>query len=230
VERRRREPPVSCGDRRSSTLRADALDAAAGTTSDRSHTASAARVAWRSAPGDADVMLVRPLALAIAAGACGQVAHEPVDGAPTDQTNEIPTTYKAHLGQVMPVMFGGSPFCTYTITLEQLDVELAIVPSGRATSGKVQALNVEGVVQPCGEMPIPPKIATYTLASATPQPGGVKLTFQGASDNVPNVSLVANLSAVGSAYTAMLGFHRIDQPTQPVLEWSVVTTVTLTPP
>jgi hypothetical protein len=65
------------------------------------------------------------------------------------------------------------------------------------------------------------------LTSATPASGGTMLAFQGAAGNVPTVSLSALLTGSGTAYTAMLSFHRIDQA--PPLDWSVTATLSLAP-
>jgi hypothetical protein len=150
-----------------------------------------------------------------------------IDGRPADSSG--PTTYKAHLGQTDPVMFGGGPkgFCIYTITLQAVDFELVLLPSGLVSSGKVQDLNVEEKEPSCPNETIPPTVAHYTFASASPTPGGMTLSFDSAVQNNPSVSLLVDLSSSSGIYTAKLTFHRIDQPADPELEWTVVTTVTL---
>lgn len=164
-------------------------------------------------------MIPRCLIAVMLTGACGTVARDPIDG------NGTPLTYKGTLDQTPPVTFGGAPYCMYTITLKQLDVELAIVPPSQVITGRVQDLNVEAIVPPCPNGSIPPMIATYTLASAMPSQSGTTLTFQGATSNVPAVSLVIELSSAGEAYQARLGFHRSDAV--PPLDWSVVATIPL---
>ena len=173
-------------------------------------------------------MYGRVLGLALFAGACGSVARDASDAAVGDgQGGGTPVTYKGTLDATMPAPFGGGTFCNYTITLKQLAVELGILPSKQAMTGRVQALNVEASVPPCTFLPAPPSIANYTLASSKPSAAGATLTFQGAAANTPAVDLVIELSGVGSAYQARLGFHRTDQ--QPPLDWSVLTTVPLSP-
>jgi hypothetical protein len=125
------------------------------------------------------------------------------------------------------VAFGGAPYCNYTITLKQLEVDLGILASGQVSTGRVQALNVEGTDANCPYMPIPPTIANYTLQSATPNGNATKLTFQGDPGNVPAASLVVNLSRSGSTYSAMLTFHRVDQPAP--FDWTVNATVAVSP-
>jgi hypothetical protein len=171
------------------------------------------------------VMIRTGLVIAVFASACGTVASEPKDGA----VNETPIMYKATMDQTPATPFGGAPYCSYTITLKQLDVELGILPSSKqVTTGRVQDLNVEAVVPPCQYGPTPPSIATYTLASATrSMNGGTTLTFQGDPANAPVVSLGGELTSAGSVYQAQLGFQRTDEPSP--LNWSVLVTVTLSP-
>src|SRR5262245_8418731 len=180
-------------------------------------------------------MILKWFCIALCTAACGSVARQPpvdgqtadapVDAAIIDATPARP--YKGTLDQTPPVQFGGTPYCKYTITLKQIAVEIAILPGGQVTSGRVQALNVEAVVVsttpncPATTPVIPANVATYTFQSAKPSSGGMQLTFKGASTNNPGVDLTVDLATVGTAVQARLGFHRYDQP--PPLDWSVVT-------
>ena len=168
-------------------------------------------------------MIRSGLAIAVLTGACGTVGSEP--------GNETPITYKATLDQTPATPFGGSGYCSYTIVLKQLDVELGILPSSKqVTTGRVQDLNVEAVVPttpPCPYGPADPSIATYTFASAMPSASDTTLTFQGTPANAPMVSLGIELTSAGSVYQARLGFQRTDVPSP--LNWSVLTTVTRSP-
>jgi hypothetical protein len=141
-----------------------------------------------------------------------------------------PTTYRGAVSQTMPpVMFGGgpAPACTYTATLKQLDVQLGILPSGKVTSGQVQALYVEGVVTTCMYAPADPSIMNYTFASAAPSANGMTLSFQEKAGDHPGSSLAVALSSSGATYQAQLTFHRTDLG--PPLTWTIVTTTTLMP-
>jgi hypothetical protein len=172
-------------------------------------------------------MTPRILAVALVAGACGEVTSGPPgDGSPPDGNS-----YKGTMSQTQPVMFGGGPknFCKYTITLKQLEIDLAILPSKQVSSGRVQDLNVETTDASCPNAVIPANIASYTLVSSTPLGGGESLVFQGGPNNAPAASLVATLAPAGSGYTATLTFHRTDTP-EAVLAWTVTATITLSPP
>ncbi len=88
----------------------------------------------------------------VALAACGSVnGGMPPDAAPAVDAPDMtpPTTYHAMLAQTDPVAFGGGGFCNYTITLKQLDVAIAIQPSGHVSSATVQDLNVEGTDAMC---------------------------------------------------------------------------------
>ena len=135
------------------------------------------------------------------------------------------------MDEVPAVTFGGAPYCTYKITLKQLQVEIGILPSGQIATGHVQDLNVESVVPstnpvcPPDYEVIPPNIASYTFQSASSTGSAMTLTFTGGPSNMPPADLTVELSSVGSAYQAKLGFHRSN--TAPPLDWSVIATVSL---
>lgn len=187
-------------------------------------------------------MSARILAIALCASACGQVASRPGIDAATGQT-DAPTghvdgavppdgamvvAHRGTLAQTQPSTFGGAPFCDYTETLKQLQIDLDLLPSGQAVSGHLQALNVEGNdPTKCTNGVIPATIASYNLESAVPNGTAFKLTFRGVAGNNPTVSLVGNLTRTGATYSAMLTFHRTDQPAP--LDWTVVTTLSLSP-
>lgn len=165
----------------------------------------------------------------VALAACGSVNGKVTPDASTADAADMsqPTTYHAMLDHTDAVPFGGTPYCNYTITLEQLDVAIAIQASGRVSSATVQDLNVEGTLMMCPYPPSPPSIANYSLESSKPVSGGTELTFKGAAANAPAVALTAVLQPTGSIYSAHLGFMRTDQVS--TLNWSVAVTLTLAP-
>jgi hypothetical protein len=176
------------------------------------------------------ILLAAPLA-----GACGKVAERPPPDAAVDAPPDgpPPRTYKGMLAATTPSRFGGAPYCTYTQTLRDITVELGILPGGQVVSGRAQNLNVEAVVVstnpdcPADFPVIPPNIGMYTFQSARPSQNGMTLTFRGAASNNPSVDLAIDLTTVGSAVQARMGFHRNDQPAP--LDWSVIATLSLSP-
>jgi hypothetical protein len=167
-------------------------------------------------------MLLRCLALSCLA-ACGQVAKQPGPDAGIDAGIDaaMATPYTGMLSQTTPVMFGGTPYCNYTITLKQIAIDLDILPNGRASSGHVQALNVEATDATCPNPVFPPTIANYTLSSSSTGASGTTLMFEGATGNAPMASLVGSLTPSGGQYATVLTFPRTDQMAP--LAWTVQT-------
>jgi hypothetical protein len=170
-------------------------------------------------------------AVALCAAACGAVDQSTVDSGIDGPPTGTPRSFRGTTDELTPVTFGGSPYCTYHITLKQLQVDIGISPSGQVASGHVQALNVESVVPstvpncPPDYEVIAPNIAMYTLQSASTSGGTVTLTFQGATANNPPADLTLELTSIGSAYQAKLGFHRTN--VDPPLDWSIIAIVSL---
>jgi hypothetical protein len=156
----------------------------------------------------------------------GQVTADatPVDAPAT----EASTVYHGTLDQTAPVDFGGGSFCTYSITLTSLAVDVTVRPTGEVTAASVQNLNVEGIVGTCPFTPSPPSIAKYTLASAKPIPNGATLELDGDPANAPKVALTIDMIASGVHQAVTATFHRTDQAT--VLNWSVTAQLTLAAP
>lgn len=168
----------------------------------------------------------------VAVSGCGQVTAPPDAAIVPDADLTPAVTYRATLDKTPAVRFGGVVYCLYSITLKQLDVTVAIRPSGEVTSATVQDLNFEEVVPvspPCPNPPAPATIANYSLDSATRGTGGTtRLTFKGAATNAPTVALVGDLTSVGTVNELKLGFMRTDQQ-EAELAWSVLVTLPLRP-
>jgi hypothetical protein len=188
---------------------------------------------WSRRAEDRGVEL-RYLVLVAAAG-CGNLLgitdlDGPVDAAAVPQVDAaVPLTWTGLQMQTMPSTFGGTPYCMYTITLDELELDLDLLPDGTPTSGHVQDVNVEAVVVsttpdcPSTTGVIPPNTATYTLQPATSK---THLTFAGATTNDPLADLIVDLTPLDAGtLDAQLTFHRSDQ--MPPLDWTVITTITL---
>jgi hypothetical protein len=173
-------------------------------------------------------MSYRHLAIAVACSACGTVHDQPTDAAadaPAD--GPVALTYHATVPASMTVPFGGTPECSYTVTLRQTDVQLAILPSGKVTGGQVQTLYDEAITSTCGHPPANPTISNYTFATATTTASGMTLTFQEKPGDKPGASLTIGLTAAGANYQAQLTFHRTDL--SGTLAWIVVISTTIIP-
>jgi hypothetical protein len=168
------------------------------------------------------------MAVAVAgACGCGSVDPPPADAAITVDA-EPTTAYRGHLDHTEPLAFGPPIFCSYVMTLKQLDVEVAITAGGRVASAHVQNLNFEELAMPCGDTgTIAPNVATYELDLATQSTTGIGLTFTAGRSNEPTVTLAANLTRAGAGYTAALMFHRFGQAA--ALNWTIQASVDLAP-
>src|SRR4051812_50212076 len=105
--------------------------------------------------------------------ACGNVSNPAVDGAVAGEDAPAPpVSYTGKLDKTPIVTFGGGappPTCTYTMSLQDLTVDLGIRPTGEVVTGRIQNVNVEGLVAACMYSPAGPRGAGYMLP--TPDPG-----------------------------------------------------------
>jgi hypothetical protein len=169
------------------------------------------------------------VAIVLASCSPSSGAQVPADATSVDAPDTQPSTiYHGTLDQTAPVDFGGGMFCTYSITLTSLAIDVTVRPSGEVTAAAVQNLNVEGIVGTCPFTPSPPSIAKYTLASAKPIPNGATLELDGDPANAPKVTLTIDMIASGVHQTVTATFHRTDQTAE--LNWSVTAQLTLAAP
>lgn len=173
-------------------------------------------------------MSLRFIALTVLASGCGEVQRMegPVDAvAGSEQLAPVP--YTARVEKTPDVTFGGPgpAFCVYTMSLEQLTVELSIRSTGEVVGGRVQNLNVEGQVAVCDQPPNRAVTAIYDFELSSPTDAGANIMFKGADANETKVSLSAAVSRNGNGYNAALTFHRIDLG--PPFDWTVVVTAPL---
>lgn len=157
------------------------------------------------------------------AAGCGQVP-----GATPDAGLDAPpgsTVYRGTLAATGASPFGGSSHCNYTMTLRDLEAELALSTTGAIVGGSAQAISVEATVQPCPYMPIPPRLLKFTFGSATPIGGAIMVVFNGVATNDPKASLTMTVTPSGGALGAMTRWTRTDQPAP--LDWSVTANLSL---
>lgn len=148
----------------------------------------------------------------------------PVDAAVVEASAGA-TTYKGKLDATKAVKFGGDPFCEYTMTLKDIEIEVAALESGEVIGAAVKDLAVEATVPPCPHPPMDPSMQRFALTTVTKTASGATLAFEGAKTNQPVTSLVIDLTQVGVTYEASAGWKRTDQT--PPLDWEVRTKLTL---
>ncbi|MFT3695523.1 MAG: hypothetical protein QM831_20475 [Kofleriaceae bacterium] len=148
--------------------------------------------------------------------------------APGDDTHGVDAsssdaTYHGTLAMSKTVQFGGTPYCTYSITLKSLQLDVESAAGGEITSAMMQNLNIEAIVGTCQYTPTPPTAAKYTLDTSKPITNGTELTFKGDSGNATGVALTIDLVPAATGFTANATFHRTDQVD--LLDWTVMTSL-----
>src|SRR4051812_35946371 len=163
--------------------------------------------------------------------ACGAVKGDapPIDGAVSgDDAPAPPVSYTGKLDKTPIVTFGGGappPTCTYTMSLQDLTVDLGIRPTGEVVTGRIQNVNVEGLVAACMYSPAGPVVAGYMLDTAIPSAGSVALSFKNDPTNATKVALSATVAPNPGGYAIMMTFQRTDQVA--LLDWKVVASLSL---
>jgi hypothetical protein len=135
------------------------------------------------------------------------------------------TTFKGKLDATTPVKFGGDPYCEYTMTFDNVEIEIAMLESGEVIGAQVKNHAVEVALPPCPHPPMAPSSQWFSLTTVTPTASGSTLAFEGAKTNQPVTSLVIDLTQVGVTYEASAGWKRTDLG--PPFAWEVRAKVTL---
>ncbi|MBX3207486.1 MAG: hypothetical protein KF764_20730 [Labilithrix sp.] len=135
------------------------------------------------------------------------------------------TTFKGKLATTTAVTFGGTPYCEYSMKLEDIVIEIAALDSGELIGAAVKDRAVEAAAPPCPHAPMAPSQQAFALSTVTPNAAGSTLAFVGAKDNRPETALVIELTRVGVTYQAAAEWRRTDQPAP--LDWAVKATLTL---
>ncbi len=157
-----------------------------------------------------------------------EAAPSAIDASPVDagEAGAAARHFTGTLAATVAKGFGGSPYCKYTITLKQIDVDVTLTGAGDAVGASVTDLGVEANVPPCPNAPSDPSIQKYTLASSLRLPsGGLHLELAADPANRPAATLVVEGDFSGDHVSASAEWHRTDQ--QPPLDWRVTATVPL---
>lgn len=163
------------------------------------------------------------LTVAMAAG-CGEIPPASPDAGPDAPPGS--TVYRGILAATGTFPFGGSPYCSYTMTLRDLEAELALSTTGAIVGGTAQAISVEATVPPCPNPPIPPRLLKFTFGSSTALGGAFMVVMNGAATNDPKASLTMTVIPAAGALSAASRWTRTDQPAP--LDWSVTANLNLT--
>lgn len=146
-------------------------------------------------------------------------------------TSVASATYQGKLVTTAKVSFGGpymgSNYCTYEVTLTNVDAQLVLAGEGGDVRGMtVKCRMVEGTVPPCGQPPIPANDHTYTLSAAKETTNGFQIDLVPAQTNAPPATLRVDLTKNAGGFSAAMEWHRTGIGTP--FDWRVKATVPVT--
>lgn len=121
------------------------------------------------------------------------------------------------------VLFGGSPYCDYAVTIESIAVEVVMRGADALASAVVRGDRIEEALNNCPNPPAPPDrlVLDHRAGEVSPDAGGRFVpTLTGVATNSPIVdgALVVTRSDAG-AVSATMRWTRTDQG--PPLVWTV---------
>lgn len=210
----------------------------------------------RSSKGAARVSLVGALIAALVVACASQSQEEPPPLEPTPTTKKpdssapkdagvdtsvtpdaepdtsvASATYQGKLASTGKVSFGGpymgSNYCTYEVTLTNVDAQLVLAGEGGDVRGMtVKCRMVESTVPPCGLPPIPANDHVYTLSAAKETANGFQIDLVPAQTNAPPATLRVDLTRNANGFSAAMEWHRtgIGAP----FDWRLKATVPVT--
>ena len=152
----------------------------------------------------------------------GRVIVPPVEDAGTKPPAEQASSFRGVLAATPSTRFGGvAPHCTYDATMKNIEVELAITPSGAVIGGTAKNSYVETIVGTCPFTALGTVAQAFTLSTAK----GDELTLAGTGG--PKTQLVLKLTKSGASWDAAASWERTDRTDD--LKWVVKSNVTLGP-
>lgn len=164
--------------------------------------------------------------------ASGSSELPPADGTPPRDAgvdidaDASPERWHGSLSATSPVSFGGGKYCTYRITLKQVNVDVTADRLGAIVTASASGLAVEDVTSSNCSTPIPVNTHHFTLTQATLLTSGIThLELAGATTNQPHTSLVIEGDFRNENPLLSLHLHRTDQV--PPLDWAVNTQLTV---
>lgn len=155
----------------------------------------------------------------------GAEAKAPVDASPVDAGPQS-RRFVGTLAATKPMTFGGSPYCTYKMTMKNVDVDVTVTGNGDIANASVSNVAFEETVPPCSQPPLEPNLQKYYLASSSKLPnGGAHLELARDPLNRTAATLILEGDFRVDDVKALLEWHRTDIGSP--FDWRITTTVSL---
>jgi hypothetical protein len=122
------------------------------------------------------------------------------------------------VGGAPPEQFGGAPFCTYSVSLQNATLTATVDASGNVTKAALSLTMAEGTVGSCPYPPLASQPHSYA-GGGTTNGTNISLTLNPASANKPQASATFNGRVVNGRLAGTITVHRLDQ--RSILAWTV---------
>jgi hypothetical protein len=120
------------------------------------------------------------------------------------------------------VTFGGSPFCTYNVSMQNLNLKVSIDDNGNINSATLTGTMIETTVGGCPYAPIGSKSHTYSGGGSV-EGKTISLELNPASTNAPRALASFRGQIINGRLNGNLTLHRINAAGN--LAWTVQSAV-----
>lgn len=139
--------------------------------------------------------------------------------------------YRGTLAASPTVQFGGDPYCTYSVTLRNVVLDVVVRGTEELTSMSIDDTMTEAIVGSCPYAPSPQSRQQFAHDSGRPVPANAEGTFTplltGVAANRPMTAATALVTIVDDARLQVTArWERTDQA--PPLKWIVATAAPVT--
>jgi uncharacterized caspase-like protein len=116
----------------------------------------------------------------------------------------------ANRGSDGSIQFGGSPYCTYKVTLKNPKIEAPVDGRGEVAAATLSLTMVEDSVPPCPHAPLGTRPHSYTGTGTVDAAGAVVLNFAPAAGNAPKAAATFTGKLVDGRMVGTLSVQRTD--------------------
>lgn len=162
---------------------------------------------------------------AVAAAAVSLVAIRGEDAAASaPPPSPLAGTWTARVSDTAPLVFGGPPYCFYSMNFSNIVATLTIGNSAAISGGSVTLLAAEQAVPPCPFSVGPPSDHTYLVSQGSVSGDAVSIQYAWQT-GYPRATLTFTGTVSGKQIVGTFLWHRVDQG--PPLDWTVTQSASL---